>query len=89
MLEILARRMKETERKLQEVEISPQGLALPLDINRLPRQDMPITELPPPIEKRPTTLAGQLIRNDITQGEYNRAIREKKPLTGKQRKNEI
>ena len=83
LLEILAQRVTETERKLQEVEASLQIPEDPPAMSMLRGREVTRPDWTAPVAGVPTTLDRQLIRRDITQAEYDRSINERQPLVGR------
>ena len=75
-LETLANRLTETERRLKKVDLAYKDKEPPEQRRgreeTRPERSKPVGD--------PTTLIGQLMRGDITQHEYDRALDDRKPL---------
>ena len=56
-------------------------IGMPPTTIRWPIQDLPIYEPNKPTEENPPTLAGQLLRNNITLSEYNTSMKNMQPLS--------
>ena len=99
LLETFARRITETEKKMQTPNYNP-GNWTAFGRERKAQEDDSIQNPPEPPDIRrgreayipksiistlgkPTTLEGQLCRGDITQAKYDRSVAERKPLIGK------
>ena len=74
-------RVTETEKSLLVRDTSHIGMPSPTF--RWTTHDLPSLEPPKPSEDNPPTLAGQLMRNNITQSEYDTSLDNMQPLTKK------